>query len=341
MQVNSIFKSTLQDFEAKFLDIPRFVPNLIHFHTNANIYKGVYEEKTLLGTFVLQPYFEIEKSGVTRVLRVERPLVLNTLGGRKRSEVFEEMNSYVTKFASSHLYDCVEMELYDRIDDDIFFPSSLSTIGTFNLLKDFESLQSDAFEEVKTTLCFEFPNDIGEYKMSKGTYEPMLTSGWSFATRKPRVVCRQFSIYRSENASSGNVISINPYFISSFPLTAFNFPEYFLVKNGSKSSVIQWYPDFFQFSKNGWALLVGSLEEIRSRVMNIDKAKIYRIVGPSPSSLFNDIDNVWTRGPLSHVRRLQIFSSMHHYDDLNEAGGKLVHTLRLLRQNVSFNQRPR
>ena len=100
-------------------------------------------------------------------------------------------------------------------------------------------------------------------------------------------------------------------------------------------ATVQWYPDLFKLSKNNWALIIGSSEEVRRQVMNVDRAKIYRILGLGADNLLNDIEKVWMRGPLSHVRKLQIFSTMRCYDGMSEAGGRLVHTLRLLRQNVS------
>ena len=329
----------LQNFEMWFANTPRFVPNLLYFHTNANIYKGVYEEDALLGTFVLQPYCDIHGPKVSKVLRIERPLAKTTLSDKKRSEVFEEMRSYAIKFAESHSYDFIEMELYDRIDDEIFFPSSLSTIGTFNLAEDFKYLRSGSFEEVKTTLCFEFLSEKGSSHGDRGKHKIFESLGrllnkWRFAEQIPRMVCKQFYIYKTVVVSSRDIVVVTPHSLFSFPLTAFNFPRYFLIKRGAKSAVVQWYPDLFLLSKNNWTPLIDSMEEVRRRVMSIDRAKIYRILGFSADNLLSNIEKIWTKGPLSHASKLQIFSDMRHYDAMSKAGGKLVHTLRLLRKNV-------
>ena len=136
------------------------------------------------------------------------------------------------------------------------------------------------------------------------------------------MVCITHYIYKTVVVSSRDIVVVTPHFLFSFPLTAFNFPRYFLIKRGAKTAIIQWYPDLFLLSKNNWTPLIDSMEEVRKRVMSIDRAKIYRILDFSADNLLSDIEKIWTKGPLSHVTKLQIFSDIHHYEAMIEAGGK-------------------
>ena len=121
----------------------------------------------MVGTFVLLPYSQITKFGKLKILRIERPLVLTNLSQKQRYECIAKIKEYVTELAISLSCDFVEIELYDKILDFIFFPSSLSTIGSFNLIQDYESLIDQSFEEIRTTICYELINDKSLFHINK------------------------------------------------------------------------------------------------------------------------------------------------------------------------------
>jgi hypothetical protein len=81
------------------------------------------------------------------LLRIEPPLVDLTLGDKRRSEVFKEIKDHVLPVANVNFYDFVEMELSDRIDSEIFFPSSLSTVWSFNRPEDYGYLKDDTLRK--------------------------------------------------------------------------------------------------------------------------------------------------------------------------------------------------
>jgi hypothetical protein len=142
---------------------------------------------------------------------------------------------------------------------------------------------------------------------------------------------RRLPIYKTEVVSSCGVTAnaaLNPAF--SFPLDVFNLPEYFLIRRGLKPAIIQWYPDLFVLARDNWRPLISSQKEITTQ--SIDRGKIYRISGISTRDLLSDISRIWTKNALCHISRLQIFSDICDYDEIHESGGRIVHTLRLLRK---------
>lgn len=342
MELNFILESTLQKFERQFADVPRFVPNLLRFHKGVNICKGVYDDGKLVGTFVLQPYCEAQGYKASMlyaipILRIERPLVDITLGERRRLEVFKEIKDHVLRVAKLNSYDFVEMELYDRINDEIFFPSSLSTVGSFNLAGDYGYLKDDSFEEIKKTVCFEIFSDREALHVDWGKHGIIgrldrMLNRWSSVRHRLSTTHRRFYIYESKIISSHRVVvtALNPTF--SLPFNAFNLPEYVFIRQGLKPATIQCYPDLFLLSKDNWRPLVGSTEEERRRSM--DRGKIYRVSGLNGKDLLASIGEIRKKGPLSGMTRLQIFSDERSQDVIHEAGGRMVHTLTLLRTSL-------
>jgi hypothetical protein len=88
---------------------------------------------------------------MSRILRLERPLLDVDVGVKKKPEIFRLVRDYISDFGKDS-YDILEMELYERIDDEIYFPSSLCVVGTFNFPEDSRMLTDWSFR----LPCFRF-----------------------------------------------------------------------------------------------------------------------------------------------------------------------------------------
>lgn len=320
MKVQRIFNLSFQNFESQFSKISFFVPNLLRFRRNPTTFRGIYVDDSLVGTFVLLPYSQITKFGKLKILRIERPLILTHLRNKQRAKVIAILKEYVTELAISLSCDFIEMELYDQILDTIFFPSSLSTIGSFNLTQDYESLVDSSFEEIKTTFCYELINDESLSSIPKKKH--------SFFKRRKKSLDR-WGILNFE-LNSDNLL----YLQSTIPFFAFNFPEYTLINNSLKSERIQWFPNLFSLSANNWRLLMGDKDEIHKQVLNITEGKIYRISGFRMNTFLSKIQDFWKIYPFSSLNKIQIFTDEYSLDLLRRYNGRAVHRLRLHRKNL-------
>jgi hypothetical protein len=225
------------------------------------------------------------------------------------------MKRYTTECAVSFRYDSLEMELYDVIDDEIFFPSSLSTVGTFNFPQDYECLIDSSFKERRITMCFEVTQDKKPYSIKRDKrkwFSKWRKQGYHWSIADPKKITIKKAI----------------------PLFSFNLPEYCLSSMEPKPAKIQWYPDLFLLSENNWRLLIGNKEEVYQQIRNINRGKIYRILGLSMNKFLSQIDKIWEVTPLSNLSKLQIFSDIRCIDLINDVGGRIVHRLKLLRKNV-------
>jgi hypothetical protein len=283
-------------------------------------------KKERIYAFVLQPFFEMRNYSGSKILRVERPLITTRISNKNRFKVLKEINEYALDFAKSHSYDFIEMELYDRIDDVLYFPSSLSTVGSFNFPQDYKHLRDDSFEEIRTIVCFEIMKK--NKQQNKGIEK--IIKVWKNFFKKWNIessVSRTIKLLHLEqNTFLFSNKSLQPY--------AFNFPEYFLSRKDPKQ-VIRWYPDLYLLSENNWRLLVGRKKEVYQRVMNINRGKICRFSGISLENLLSQINEIWAIDPLSQISKLQIFTDINDYDVMRSFGGKAIHTLRLLRKDVN------
>ena len=319
MQIYRIYSSTLQLFETRFLDIPRFIPNLLRFRRNPNICRGVYEDDSLLGTFILQPYTNIQKIRKVKILRIERPLVTPDLSNIKRVQVFDSIKKYVEALAISLSYDFIEMELYELIDDEIFFPSSLSTVGSFNFPQDQIYLTDDSFDEMKSLICYEMIN--GETLSPKNTKKNWFKrwkkkfDRWTYLTSKSN----------NDNFS---------YLKSAIPFFAFNFPEYILIKKRFKSKRIYWFPNLFLLSQNNWHSFRGNTAKMRKQIMKITEGKIYRLSGLRTEEFLSEIQDFWKMYPFSTLKKIQIFVDEKDLNLFRNYNGRLVHRLRLYRKSL-------
>jgi hypothetical protein len=225
------------------------------------------------------------------------------------------MKRYVVKLAISLSYDFIEMELYNSLNEDIYFPSSLSTVGTFNLPADYDCLVDNSFKEIKKTLCFEI------IKEQKQEYTESRQRSLFNNLRK------RFYRWSICDPKSMTVRKAIPFF-------AFNFPEYFLVRTEPKPVMIQWYPDLFLLSNDNWRLLFDEEEEVRRRILNIHRGKIYRIVGFDMDEFFPQIETILEANPLSNISNLQVFSDARYINILKNFNVQIVHSLIRLRKPI-------
>jgi len=320
LKVQRIFNLTFQNFESQFSKTPFFIPNLLRFRTNPTTFRGIYLNDSLVGTFVLLPYSQITKFGKVKILRIERPLILPHLRSKQRAKVITILKEYVTELAISLSCDFIEMELYDQILDTIFFPSSLSTIGSFNLPQDYESLVDSSFEEIQTTICYELLKD--------DSLSPIPKKKNSFFKRWKKNVDR----WRITNfeLNSANL----SYLQSAIPFFAFNFPEYTLINTSVKSKKIHWFPNLFSLSTNNWRLLMGDKNEIHQQILNISEGKIYRISGFKMKTFLSKIYDLWKLYPFSSLTKLQIFADEQSRDVIRTYNGRSVHRLRVHRKDL-------
>jgi hypothetical protein len=315
LQVYKILSSMLSNFEQQLSVTSKFIPNLLRFRRNPNICRGVYDDDVLVGTFLLQSYREKRNDKLIKILRIERPLVITNLTYKKRLEIFGTMKRYVVQLAISLSYDFIEMELYKSINEDIYFPSSLSTLGTFNLPEDYDCLVDNSFKEIKKTLCFEI------IKEKKQEY---------IETRQRSLFDRLRKRFYGWCICDPKSMTVR----KAIPFFAFNFPEYFLVRTEPKPAMIQWYPDLFLLSKDNWRLLFDEEDEVRRRILNIQRGKIYRIVGFSMDDFLPQIETILEANPFSDISQLQLFSDARYLNIIKSFNAQMVHSLIRLRKTV-------
>ena len=232
------------------------------------------------------------------------------------------------RYASSNSYDIVEIELYERIYSDIFFPSSLSTVGAFNYPEDFDALTDTSFDIVRSTICFELTKPDGQAQPVKKTPE----SGW-------RKVFFRLPIGSSDGKgdapvmfepSAERLVALQPY--------AFNLPQYCLVgrsSTGDSSVTIRWFPDLFLLSKDNWKSMIDYRDEVLKRIQGIDRGKIYLVRGMVVTDILNYMDRICSLEPFEHISRFQFFANGSYRKDVIRHGGKVVHTIKLLRSSLS------
>lgn len=274
----------------------------------------------MVGTFVLLPYSQITKFGKVKILRIERPLILTHLRSKQRKKVVTTIKEYVTNLALSLSCDYIEIELYDQIDDPIFFPSSLSTIGSFNLPQDYEMFVDSSFEEMNTTICYELHNGESSSPLSKK--KKRFFKRWK--KKIDRWTVLKFELNNANRLHSQYAV----------PFFAFNFPEYTLINTSVKSQQIHWFPNLFSLSANNWRLLMGNKNEIHKKILTITEGKIYRISGFQMNTFLSNIQDFWKLYPFSTLNKIQIFADEQSRDVIHQYNGRSVHRLRVHRKDL-------
>ena len=298
------------------------MPNLLSFREYPYLCHGVYDDDQLIGTFILHPYSEKDGSRISRILRVERPLVNMDLSAKKRTEVFKLVRNHISDFEKDSC-DLLEMELYERIDSEIFFPSSLCVVGTFNFPQDSRLLVDWSFETVRTTICFEVQKE-GQPQLTNQKKSSKESFGFFPFFRRPPV--KPDAQYSSYEPLTEREIVLQPF--------AFNLPEYCLVRRHPRSLVC-WFPDLYLLSRNNWRDLIGYGDEMRKRIMTIDRGKIYLSLGMDTAMLLEDLPEIWKDHIFSSINRLQIFSEETYQRDIARNNGRIVHSMKLFRKYVS------
>jgi hypothetical protein len=294
------------------------VPNLLNFREYPYFCHGIYDEDSLIGTFILHPYSEKRGSGISRILRMERPLLNMDLSVKKRSEAFKEVRDYISDFMRDSC-DIVEMELYERVDDEIYFPSSLAVVGTFNFPQDSRMIVDWSYEPVRTTICFEMLKDVTQQSDREESEKKSLRL-FPFLRRSAAKANVQYSSFEP---LLNREIVLQPF--------AFNLPEYCLVRKNPMSLVF-WFPDL---SKNSWRELIGYGEDMRRKIMKIDRGKIYLVLGLNTNMLLEDLNEIWNRNIFGNITKLQIFSTEAYRRNITKKGGRIVHSMKLYRKDVS------
>ena len=295
------------------------MPNLLSFREYPYLCHGVYDEDHLVGTFILHPYSEKEGSRVSRILRVERPLLDVDLSVKKRTEIFKLVRDYISDFGKDSC-DILEMELYERIDDEIYFPSSLCVVGTFNFPEDSRILVDWSFETARTTVCFEMQKEDSLQTTKQKTLPKQSSALFSFLRRPPTTT----------NATSSDYEPLREREIVLQPF-AFNLPEYCLVRRHPRSLVC-WFPDLYLLSKGNWRDLIGYGDEMRKKIMAIDRGKIYLSLGMDMTMLLEELPEIWKNHIFENINRLQIFAEEIYRRDITRSNGKIVHSMKLFRK---------
>lgn len=286
------------------------MPNLLQFREYPYICTGIYDGDRMIGTFIIHPYTCLINGEASKGLRIERPLLLPTLPTSTRRDAIETMKTHVHDYARTTTCQFVEMELYAHIDESIFFPASLATVGTFNSVEDYPLLVDHSFDLVHTTICLELTRD------------PHRTS------KRPKL--RWLSIMAAK-------LNLNPGFQ---PLTerhsvlepyAFNLPEYCLL-DFSTHSMLYWFPNLYELAAHHWHGLLGERDAVHDRIRRIHHGKIVLTLGRTVDDLLRNIDEVWAAPAFSAIDTLQLFAEDHGHQYPTKY--PIIHRLNLLRQQV-------
>ena len=298
------------------------MPNLLSFREYPYLCHGVYDDDHLIGTFILHPYSEKEGSRVSRILRVERPLLNMDLSVKKRTEIYKLVRNYISDFGKDSC-DILEMELYERIDNEVYFPSSLCVVGTFNFPQDSHLLVDWSFETARTTICFELQKEENLQMTNRKKSSKESIGVLPFFRRRSKKPTAQYSSYEP--------LTEREFVLQPF---AFNLPEYCLARRNPRSLVC-WFPDLYLLSKNNWRHLIGYGDEMRKKILTIDRGKIYLSLGMDTPMLLEDLPAIWKDHIFPSINRLQIFSEETYRRDIARNNGKIVHSMKLFRKYVN------
>ena len=340
MKVYNINLPTLQSFESEFKGDSHFVPSLLRFEYQVVgcILKGVYEENQLIASFILTPYRELHRSRSLTILRLERPLASMRLSKRKRSEVLNAIRDYSVDWAAKGgLCDYFEMELFNFIKDEVFFPSSLSTVGSFNFVDDYSILVSRSFDKVRETTCFQFLLNSPDIRKTNDGGE-----GWKVANLNSKAVWKEILQLTGGNAM---IYPNRPIFDLRFLPYIFNLPEYCLRKDvqerwrrifvKKRTAYLQWFPDFYPLIRDSWKGMTGDRKQVHELAMSIPRGKIYRILtSDSMEKLLSNIKDAFINSPFSHISKMQVLCDQRYKKMLSKANGKAVQTLALFRKRL-------